>query len=311
MAELALLLRKARGSRTQSDVATAVGLSRNTVVALEKGRGSVEAFDAVSRHLGLRISLPEGASIGTRVAKLREQRGWSAAKFAAKAELSPLAVRRLEKGSAHIRSFAAVIRAFDVQVSAPSGRLRNARSRSVAYETFRTPAWAYRALFDYRADWFSGSGYDPSAGDGRMIADLVTRGHLGPHHLTEIRSEEEEALRAIPGCDVSIADYLSIERPAHADFMVTNPPFSHAAAFVRKARTHVDGAICVLQSIAWQGTQARSAWLKTAGLAYVLNLPRRPIWETDGHQPPPTNIWDYAWFVFLPDHEGLPQMDWL
>jgi hypothetical protein len=83
-----------------------------------------------------------------------------------------------------------------------------------------------------------------------------------------------------------------------------------AVDFVKKGREHVTGPIFILQSVSWQGTAKRSQWMKSSGLAFVLNLARRPKWEVDvgvAH----SNIWDFAWFVFLPGYTDLPQMDWL
>lgn len=193
----------------------------------------------------------------------------------------------------------------------------NARSRAdtldrhIKAEVFRTPSYAYTPLLDYRTEWFEGVGFDPSAGDGRMIAEIVQRGNAGPHYLNDLRGEEEASILAsVPNGRITIGDYLA--KPVHpvVDFVITNPPFRLAVDFVKKARAHTTGPICILQSVAWQGTRKRSEWLKGAGLAYVLNLSRRPKWEVEigeAHM----NVYDYAWFVFLPDHDELPRMDWL
>ena len=185
----------------------------------------------------------------------------------------------------------------------------NTRARFEATETFRTPAYSFLPLLDYRPDWFTGCGFDPSAGDGRMIREIIRRGNPGPHFVNDIREEEADALA---DCGtVTIGDYLADPAPPSADFLITNPPFSKAVQFVEKARQHIAGPILILQSIGWQTTAKRSLWLRQAGLAHVLNLPRRPKWEVDSGVFKKTNVWDYAWFVFLPDHVGPPTMDWL
>lgn len=126
--------------------------------------------------------------------------------------------------------------------------------------------------------------------------------------LNDIRSEELPAMKRVG--QATSADYLTMDNPPPASFMMTNPPFTKSVDFVDKAKQHITGPICILQSIAWQGTQKRSEWLKQAGLAYVLNLPNRPKWEVDSGSAP-SNIWDFAWFIFLPDHSGPTVMDWL
>lgn len=199
-------------------------------------------------------------------------------------------------------------------MGAPSRRNNNIRPASdtrevlSATETYRTPESAYLPLLDYEPSWFEGSGYDPSAGDGRMLREVRRRGNLGPHYLNDIRASELVAMSRVGAA--TIEDYLAIDYPPHADFFLTNPPFTKAVDFVRKARTHIRGPICILQSVAWQGTQKRSEWLRHSGLAYVLNLKRRPKWEVDVGSAA-NNIWDFAWFVFFPGHEELPQMDWI
>lgn len=190
-----------------------------------------------------------------------------------------------------------------------SATRKSIRARAQRHEVFRTPAYCYELLFDYRPEWFEGSGFDPSAGDGRMIRAILRRGNLGPHFVNDIREEE---LAAILDCgQATIGDYLAMETLPACDFMVTNPPFTKAEEFVQKAQTHVSGPICILQSIRWQSAQKRSKWLRNAGLACILNLPKRPQWEVDSGDKVRNNIWDYAWYVFLPDHSGRPEMDWL
>lgn len=187
--------------------------------------------------------------------------------------------------------------------------LQDIRGRNRRFEIFRTPSYSYEPLFAYEPSWFNGCGFDPSAGDGRMLARLSKLGFTGPHYLNDIRPEELPAMRRVGSA--TVGDYLKMATPPRADFMITNPPFTKAVDFVVKGRTHISGPICILQSISWQTTRRRSKWLRTSGLAYVLNLPRRPKWELDGGDEPASNIWDFAWFVFLPGHTSLPVMDWL
>jgi len=230
-------------------------------------------------------------------------------------------LRAVESGGGSVDSLARVIAAV-----APKARLkadggwksgltninRGGLERLHKSETYRTPRYAFSPLLDYCPEWFEGRGCDPSAGDGRMLAEIVARGNDGPHWANDIREEDEARMRAtLPASTtITVGDYLAVADPPHADFMLTNAPFTLAIDFVRKARAHVRGPVCILQSVAWQGTRKRSQQLREAGLAYVLNLPRRPKWEVDvgvAH----SNIWDFAWFVFLPGHDRLPQMDWL
>jgi hypothetical protein len=186
---------------------------------------------------------------------------------------------------------------------------KSLRARAERYEAFRTPAYAFTPLLDYRPEWFQGRGFDPCAGDGRMISEIIRRGNAGPHYLNDIRPEELSKL--LPLGHATNGDYLAMRNPPRCDFLMTNPPFSKAMLIVEKARKHISGPICILQSIAWQSTRKRSEWLRAAGLAYVLNLPRRPKWQVDSGEKVANNIWDYAWFIFLPKHTEGTMMDWL
>ena len=192
-----------------------------------------------------------------------------------------------------------------------SDNLHNMRSRHEKFETFRTPDYCFAELYSYRPEWFSGSGFDPSAGDGRMLRHVIEQGNVGPHYANDIREEELATLSAIPNMTATVGDYLEMTDLPDVDFLVTNPPFTKAVEFVQKAQTHVSGPICILQSIAWQTTRKRSDWLRGSGLAYVLNITKRPKWEVDSGGKAPSNIWDFAWFVFLPGHTDRPIMDWL
>ncbi|WP_037490459.1 hypothetical protein [Sphingobium yanoikuyae] len=186
---------------------------------------------------------------------------------------------------------------------------KSIRARARRYEVFRTPEYAYTSLFDYCPDWFVGHGFDPAAGDGRMIREIIQRGNPGPHFVNDIRDEELATLS--DWGQATISDYLTMGDPPVCNFMVTNPPFTKAVEFVQKARAHVSGPICILQSTRWQSTQKRSEWLRTAGLALVLNLPRRPQWEVDSGDVVKNNVMDFAWYIFLPGYDGRPEMDWL
>ena len=176
-------------------------------------------------------------------------------------------------------------------------------------ETFRTPHKSFSALLDYAPSWFSsGMCFDPSAGDGRMIREIVKRGNIGPHVVGDIRDETAQ-WGDLPAHKY-VGDFLT-KRLAPFETMITNPPFSLARKFVEHGMPAATKRICILQSVAFQGTARRSRWLKTSHLRYVLNLPNRPKWEVDSGDKVFSNVWDFAWFVFEKGYVGLPEMDWL
>ncbi len=183
-------------------------------------------------------------------------------------------------------------------------------------ELFRTPRYAFEPLFDYAPEWFSGTIIDPSAGDGRMVALAVERGNTRLHLVGDISPDERARWAANPllaDVEQYVGDYLTEFRTEDMfDTLITNPPFTKAQAFVERAKEHVDGHICILQSVAWMGTQKRSRWLQNgSGLRWVLNLARRPRWEFDDNGGGASNIWDFAWYIFEPGYTGRPEVDWL
>jgi hypothetical protein len=244
------------------------------------------------------IELMEGATVSQMVAKLNEE-GCRAARG------GPVTYNTVKRALTRIGREAPVI-ARPAKQSMAS--LKTIRARHEKTETFRTPAYSFTPLLDYCPDWFQGRGFDPSAGDGRMIREIIRRGNPGPHFVNDIRVEE---LPPLLDCgQATIGDYLTMTDLPQCDFLITNPPFTKAIEIVEKARTHVSGPTCILQSIQWQSTRKRSEWLRKSGLSFVLNLPRRPKWEVEvgnGY----SNIFDFAWFVFLPGYEGSTTMDWL
>lgn len=286
-------VRKSRGW-TQDELAARTGLSRHAVIRLEKNRGRIATLTAVESSLGIKFSGTSPTSDwAERVRAARLSCGLSISGAAQKASIAENTLMLIEKGGGTVESLARLI-----SVLAPGMRLaratnaasrlfninvRGQRGRLEAPETYRTPRYSFTPLLDYRPEWFVGRGCDPSAGDGRMLQEVVARGNRGPHWANDIRQEEAALMRAaLPAStNISVSDYLTVINPPTADFLLTNPPFSLAMDFVHTARTHVRGPICILQSVAWQGTLKRSRQLKEAGLAYVLNLSRRPKWEVD------------------------------
>ena len=191
-------------------------------------------------------------------------------------------------------------------------RLRNInRSRANEHEVFRTPANTFEAILDHCPELFQGVGFDPSAGDGRMLAEIVRRGNVECQHANEIRPEERPALElALPSAVITIEDYLSMKRPPFADFLITNPPFTLSRKFVDKAHKHIAGPICILQSLAWLGSGERSRWWPSSGLESVYILSKRPKWELDIGAGT-NNHYDYAWYVFQPGHRVPPAIEWI
>ena len=195
--------------------------------------------------------------------------------------------------------------------------INNIRKKSNSErQLFRTPDYATTPLLNYLPELTDGRAViDPSAGDGRMIRQIVQRNSIAAHCLCDI--EQSEAVLWSTDSSLSwlqhhIGSYLEFQPGREFGAMLTNPPFTLAQEFVEHAKTHTVGPICILQSVAWIGTQKRSRWLsERSGLKMMLNLARRPRWEFDDGKPGASNIWDFAWYIFERDYTGKPTIDWL
>lgn len=184
--------------------------------------------------------------------------------------------------------------------------------RARRFEVFRTPMYSFTPLYNYNPAWFAGSGFDPSAGDGRMIKYVVEQGNHNKHYLNDIREEELPKMRAsVPSAECTVGDYLTMDKPAQVDFSITNPPFTLTCEFVDKMKSHTTGPVFILQSMQWPTAKKRIEWFRKSGLSHMLCLPRRPRWEMDSGLLPPNNVFGYIWYVFQPDYTGEVKWEWL
>ena len=104
-APLGKALRQARKARrlTQQQVAAVAGLSVPTVRLLENNSGILSSLTRLIAVLDLRIdgrNLPAGASIGERIALLRQRRGFTQRSLAQAVALAPATINRLENSEA-------------------------------------------------------------------------------------------------------------------------------------------------------------------------------------------------------------------
>lgn len=186
------------------------------------------------------------------------------------------------------------------------------------FETFRTPRRVYCELFDYAHKfWGNAQTFDPSAGDGRMIAELVRRGNNRRHAIADIRKSEKATWsrnKLLVNTRKCSGNFLEYSMPTVYDAMLTNPPFSLSREFVTHALKFVrnDGVVCILQKLQWLGTQKRSEWLKHYSCLYkVLVIPYRICWEIDTRPDNKADNVEYAWYVFKKGYIGESKIDWL
>ena len=166
-------------------------------------------------------------------------------------------------------------------------------------DQFTTPAWCVEAilgaLYSANSD-LPETVLDPCCGDGSLLRTVEQ--HLLGAHKCEVSCKGIEiddilAFRASKVCSVIEGDATAVGWPA-ADLIITNPPYSLAEEFVRKALAEVSqySTIVMLLRLNWLASLRRAAFhCKHPADIYVLS--KRPSF-TGGR----TDACEYAWFCW-------------
>jgi hypothetical protein len=172
------------------------------------------------------------------------------------------------------------------------GRRRNPR------DFYETPAWVTHALF--QSEKLFHHLYEPACGTGAILRVL---GQYGKASGSEI-SEASVAICKEGGLDAEVLDYLSETTPPFFGDVVMNPPYKHAAEFVRKAleRSEDGMKVCALLRLNFLGSSRKRLDLvgPDSPLRRVHVLSKRPSFTGDGR----TDAAEYAWFVFQKNYAG-------
>lgn len=172
-------------------------------------------------------------------------------------------------------------------------------------EDFFTPAWCVDRLLEasgllaYMPPAL-GPWIDPCCGAGAIPRavnayheneNLVPPGWL----MQDIRADCVDRAANIQGATLRHGDFLTEERWDWNEIagLITNPPFSLATAFVKRALERCNGPIAFLLQLGWLASQGRAPML-IAEPPDVYILPNRPSFTADGH----TDSRDYFWGVW-------------
>jgi phage N-6-adenine-methyltransferase len=151
-----LRLRRRELKKTQADVAAALSLSLPTVRQAEIGQGYFSVFLVIIGFLELEMSgmsLPQGAHLGDRLAKLRKRKKLSLRSLAEAADISPTTLGSLERG---VNVQTSVILKVGETLGAglflwPKGEptpFFSTSGNSSAYDGWTTPAWVLEKLYE-------------------------------------------------------------------------------------------------------------------------------------------------------------------
>lgn len=168
---------------------------------------------------------------------------------------------------------------------------RNPRGGGGA-DFFATPSWCVDRLLE-SADLPAGKWLEPAAGDGAIVHAVNARGASDiDWQLCELRPECRPQLEGLGR--VTVGDFLSAnyERDSF-DVVITNPPFSLAEKFIRKALLCAPYVAMLLRLNFLGSAERHLLFWKHMPDVYV--LPNRPSFTGRG-----TDSTEYCWMVWQP-----------
>lgn len=174
----------------------------------------------------------------------------------------------------------------------------------VEADFYPTPAWCVRRLLE-RLELPGGRWLEPAGGDGAIVR-AVDRADV-QWSAVDIRAEAVSALRRL-GVQAHLGSFPRLVESGALDLstfdvVITNPPFSEAAAFLDAAmapgRMKLGAPFVMLVRIAWLAGEER-AERHQRRMPNVYVLPNRPSFTGAG-----TDSADYVWAVW---HGGVTGM---
>lgn len=165
---------------------------------------------------------------------------------------------------------------------------------------YPTPEIATRALLDHEKVW-TGEIWEPACGDGAICKVL----------------EQEFPHKVIRATDLvyrnygEIASHDFLTSPRTTDNIITNPPFSLAEQFARKACDVSSRKVALLCKLAFLEGAARKKMFHALPLKKVLVFSKRLSMYRNGVKMKNSGMIPFAWFIF--DHSSIdnPVIDWI
>lgn len=164
---------------------------------------------------------------------------------------------------------------------------------------YPTPPAGTRALL--AVERFDGPIWEPACGEGDMARVLESAGY------TVISTDLINR-----GYGESRVDFL-MQWQARAPNIVTNPPFKHAEAFVRKALDLTTGKVAILARLAWLEGKARRELFEATPLARVWVFAGRLGFDRGqlASDEKAGGMIAFAWLVWEHGHTGPPALGWI
>jgi hypothetical protein len=168
------------------------------------------------------------------------------------------------------------------------------------FDHYSTPEIAAQALLTVETP--AGDIWDPCAGHGGIVLPLRRAGYTVQAF--------DIADWGCPDCTIGVNFLTTTSAPAGVRTAIFNPPFKHAADFVRHALALVPTVIS-LGRLAFLESEARSDLLDRGQLARVHVFRRRlPMMHRAGRNGPrASSSVCFAWFTFERDQRGKATLD--
>lgn len=152
-----------------------------------------------------------------------------------------------------------------------------------ASDVYPTPPEVTEALLRHQTVW--GTIWEPAAGDGDL-ADVLEK-HVNRVIRSDIRTG---------------TDFLTFNAEMAFDWIITNPPFSHAEEFIRKCMTYNKPFALLLKSQFWHAAKRKDLFYEWQPCA-VMPLTWRPNFLFKERQKA-APLMDVMWCVWMPDKKN-------
>lgn len=173
------------------------------------------------------------------------------------------------------------------------GRDLIARKRKSKTDEYETPEWATQALL--KVEDFPGTILEPACGDGKIV-------HVLRNHGYEVEGSDIRTDIPIKGLYGGINFLKSSHSKWQFHHVITNPPFSQAEAFIRRALDIAIYKVAMFLPMTFLEAEKRREWLDSSPLDTIYIFSSRvTLWPRETSRPRNGGTRMYAWFVW--DHD--------
>ncbi len=144
---------------------------------------------------------------------------------------------------------------------------------------------------------------EPHAGGGAFVRAL------SPHVAMVLARDINPlapGLHDVPGYRASVWEYLASDASPIVEWVVGNPPYSHALEHIVHALSRATVGVAYLLRASILASRRRASLWGAYPPAAVYQLVQRPSFTGGG-----TDSSDYVWVVWEHAHEGEPVLRWL